>query len=194
MSSGLEFTTTPENEAVRALERFRDELLRAEQDAYDWKWAIIAGHNAIQNFMVCALDSPGRENLFSDRYNKEFEKWWHGQGGKGNVPPPFMAVFLELYRRLAPPFDVFKDMEAVNYWRNEFIHFAMNSWAVSVRVLPGRFLQCLRVIEHCGWNPGRYDWEDASRKSGAQQVYAECVEILTRLEAAYAAASSEPCS
>lgn len=188
MSMPLSFVTTPENEAVRALERFRDELLRAEQEPYDWKWAIIAGHNAIQNFMVCALDSSGRENLFTDRYNKEFEKWWRDLSGTGPAPPPFMAVYVELYRRLATPFDVFKDMEGVNCWRNEFIHFLMNTWLVSVHVLPRRFLQCLRVIEHCGWSPGRFAWEVELRKSRAQEVYAECVSILSRLQAAYAAA------
>jgi len=188
VSAGLEFTATPETEAVLALERFRDELGRAEANPYDWKWAIIAGHNAIQNFMVCALDSPGRENLFSDRYNKEFQKWWHDRGGQGTPPETYMAVFLELYRRLATPFDAFKDMEAINYWRNEFIHFVMNSWSVSVRVLPGRFLKCLEVIDHCGWTPGRFDWEDASLKPRTQQVYVQCVQILTRLDAAHAAA------
>jgi len=183
----LEFRTTPEIEGALALRRFRDELLRAEANPYDWKWAIIAGHNAIQNFMVCALDSPSRTDLFSDRYNKAFAKWWYGSGGKGKPPAIFMAVFMELYERLSPPFNVSKDMDALNHWRNDFIHFAMNSWAVSVRILPQRFLAGLRVIKHAGWNPGRFEWQSSVRKAAAQQTCRECVEVLERLKVQYSA-------
>lgn len=180
-----DFQTTPEREATRALSRFRDELARAEVDAYQWKWALIAGHNAIQNFMVCALDSPGRENLFSPRYNKEFGTWWHDMGGKGEAPAPFMAVFMELYRRLEAPIDAFDDMKAMNEWRNEFIHFLMSTWVVSVRPLPIRFLSCLRVIEYCGWQPGRFDWDDTTLQVQAQLDYEEAVSILERLRGRY---------
>jgi hypothetical protein len=188
MTPDLEFEATPESEAVFALERFAGELRRAETDAYDWKWAIIVGHNAIQNLMVAALDSPSRSEIFSERMNKEFVKWWYDHGGAGTPPAPFLAGFMELYRRLAPPFDVFADMDAINHWRNDFIHFAMNTWAVSVRILPDRFLRCLRVVEHCGWNPGRFEWDSEGLKPRAEKAHAQCVEILGRLKAAYAAA------
>jgi hypothetical protein len=181
----LRFTATPESEAVLALERFRQELGIVDRDIYAWKWAIIAGHNAVQNFMVAALDSPGREQLFSTRYNREFSDWWHVQGGTGPPPPPYMATFLELYRRLGTPCEVFADMEAVNVWRNDFLHFALNTWLVSVRPLPRRFLACLRVVEHCGWSPGRLEWTDASLGMRAQSTWADCVAALERLQPVY---------
>ncbi len=41
-------------EAVRALDKAREELRRVLADPYYWKWVIIALHNALQGFMVLA--------------------------------------------------------------------------------------------------------------------------------------------
>ncbi len=48
-------STDTEHEAVRALEATAQFLEEAESDPTKWKWAIIALHNAVQGFMVLAL-------------------------------------------------------------------------------------------------------------------------------------------
>jgi hypothetical protein len=185
MPSILEFETRPESEAVRALTRFRDDLRRAESEPYEWKWAIISGHNAIQNFMVAALDSTSREALFTKNANREFEDWWYAKAASGDAPEPALAAFMKLYGRLGLPFDVRGDMDAVNAWRNDFSHFVYSTWAVSVRRLPRRFLGCLRVIEFVGWAPGRFDWQDVGLRADAQRAHSDCVAILERLRTSY---------
>ena len=47
--------TDDEIEAVYALEKALAELRVARGQPYNWKWAILALHNALQGFMVLAL-------------------------------------------------------------------------------------------------------------------------------------------
>jgi hypothetical protein len=185
MPSNLSFELSPEVEAMRALERFRDELRRAESDPYDWKWAIIAGHNALQAFMVAALDSTARTGLFSRNSIREFEDWWRSRDEARNPPEPELASFMLLFGRLNLPFNVREDMDAINNWRKDFSHFLYSTWVVSVRPLPRRFLSCLRLIEYVGWEPGRIQWQDEVMKLRAQRAYEECVAISTRMKAGY---------
>lgn len=42
-------------EAVKGLEMFLSNIRKVKKDLYFWKWAIIALHNSVQGFMVCAL-------------------------------------------------------------------------------------------------------------------------------------------
>lgn len=181
----FQFVATPETEAVFALERLLEEVRRADAVLCNWKWALIAGHNATQNFMVLALDSDGREAIFSPRYQKEFHQWWVTQGAQGTPPEPYMAVFMELYKRLATPIDLSEDMEALNVWRNDFIHFYVNRFVVKVNLIPRRLLGGLQVVEHCGWNPGRFAWSEEDMKRRAMAAHAECVPLLWKLMTQY---------
>ena len=57
-------------EAINSLERTYYFILEVHNDPYNWKWIMIALHNATQAFMVLALQGTASLNVVKYR-----EKW-----------------------------------------------------------------------------------------------------------------------
>jgi hypothetical protein len=61
--------TDERKEAVNSLEKAYQFILEVHNDPYNWKWVIIAIHNATQAFMVLALQGPASLNVIKIEKN-----------------------------------------------------------------------------------------------------------------------------
>jgi hypothetical protein len=52
--------TNEHEEAMGALEAFGGFLARVRQDSFEWRWAILSLHTALQGFMEGAVESGQR--------------------------------------------------------------------------------------------------------------------------------------
>lgn len=189
MSPPIWLRADEQREAVRALEIFRTQLDLAVEDPLSWKWALVALHNALQNFIIASMNGPAMLGTL-----KPFiaEKWLEGtpaqaQGKVRSVPD----YFLELYGRMKdetgyrPSIEVDIAVGRLNEHRNAFIHYTPASWLVHVNELPGIALDCLEVIEALGWKPGCIQWQEPSLGVAAERELDACRARIEELEVRY---------
>jgi hypothetical protein len=112
-------STNTEHEAVGALEATAQFLEEVERDPDMWKWAIVALHNAVQGFMVLALNGSEswgalREEDIAVKVKAQRDSWQAKSAGDDaaadaannimarNPPkqPAKLAHFLDLYKRI----------------------------------------------------------------------------------------------
>ena len=97
MKNEIYLSTNELLEAVKALETFLNILRLVKGDKYYWKWAIIALHNSIPGFMVCAL--RGSSNLAV--LTPECAKAWTDSDQNGKpYPEEKLDDFLNLYKKI----------------------------------------------------------------------------------------------
>ena len=149
------FRTDEETELARALEKLADQLELATDDAYEWKWAIVALHNASQAACVVAVSETDQAGAVTD---PKVEREWLRAFLDGNVdassaPDPHLASFLVLYKRakalggaVIPP-ELDDDMTRLNVFRNVLIHFVPKTWALLLLGMPELVLRVLAFIE-----------------------------------------------
>jgi hypothetical protein len=116
---GGRISTDTEHEAIGSLEALADFLEDVETDPDHWKWAIIALHNAVQGFMVLALNGSQSWGALRDedialKCKAEVDFWKAKAAGDDvaaeaannimlwNPPkkPAKLAQFLDLYKRI----------------------------------------------------------------------------------------------
>ena len=59
-------------ESINALDMTDRTIRRVTDDIYEWKWVVIALHNAVQAFMVLALKGSNSFNVMGD---KQVDNW-----------------------------------------------------------------------------------------------------------------------
>jgi hypothetical protein len=174
---GIEFTDL--SASVDALEVFRDFLEAAQNDVQRLRWAIIAGHQAAQAFMISTLagsdgtgvltrQDRGKKGEAIKRYK---EALWSGQYPPPICPKNALASFMELYEFLQDDSDGSpmrryvdshgfrpkpRDLERVkrlNELRNGLIHFEPGGWLIesgyAVEALIGAYIVLAFTIEDC---------------------------------------------
>ena len=149
--------TDEQGEVYHTLISFHDFIQRADSDIYNWKWAIIALHNAVQGAMVVALRHTDGSGPFCEK--RERKRWEHFEK-TGELKPieGRLLSFLELYEKVKkkgkiqgqssvfyePPMNQDCAMERLNNFRNEFIHFSPKLWTV---MLAGAPSLCLSILD-----------------------------------------------
>ena len=145
------------SEAIKSLHKTHQFLLETHEDAYNWKWVMIALHNSTQAFMVLALMGTASLNVCKNR--REFVEAMNS----GNERPKLsMENFLHLYRGIkstdrmnqniySKTFSASKEtdyhMETLNEFRNTFIHFKPCNWSLGISTSPDLANSVLDVIE-----------------------------------------------
>lgn len=166
----LELRTSTVQEAKRSLDSLGMLLPPVMEDTYNWKWVIITAHNALQNFIVAALEgtSPGRvlvsrENPFSGSGGSTWEK-------------PKLLSFPDLYDRVKKPEFMSQNIDSKPYrpkgsegpsisWltdlRNELTHFDPKTLILSIQdtlMLPRVISDVLDAIEFLAFDSHNVRW------------------------------------
>lgn len=182
-------------EAVNSLEKTYQFLLEIHEDPYNWKWVIIALHNATQAFMVLALMGTASLNVVKDR-----EKWFEAiRLGNEYPKQQFLLNFLKLYNDIklkdrmmqniySKSFlcseEIDGSMEKINELRNNFIHFIPCNWSIEIALFPEVCRQVLSVVEFLILESGnvRFYDNDEFEKANLAELITKIKSVLEELE------------
>jgi hypothetical protein len=197
----LWLSTDETEEAISALEFFAKFCTELIADKYRWKWAIIALHNSVQNFMVLALrQGDGLPALDEKNAKKVLE----ARQGKREYPEPRLASFPALYekikddqimsycggRQFIPTADHDRAIKNLNELRNEFIHFPPQGWGLDIAGSPRVCLLSLDVISFIGWESRHLIFYADNQESRAKKALEKSRAILNDVKKQYDPASS----
>jgi hypothetical protein len=187
--------TDEQVEATASLETAGESAARVANDVYQWRWVVLALHNALQGFMVIALRGSDGLAVLPDRVAAEWLRAYHAK-----QPPPQEKLdsFLRLYAKIkgprirqfihSVPFRPGNShdwsVKKLNALRNQFIHFLPLSWSLEVSGLPRIALDCVDLVEFLGWRCGNVHWNESSveqrAKSSTQALRAELSALVSK--------------
>ena len=184
--------TDETNEAISALEMLSEITPFLVKDIYRWKWAIIATHKALQDFMVIALRQGNVLLALKDNIAAECLRA-HKEGGK--QPIEKLDNFLNLYKKVksermlcqghgkrfkADPEHNWA-VKKLNELRNEFLHFVPKGWSLELIILPKICLNCLEIIEFLAWQSGNVIFNDETQQVRALSALKMSKAILSEI-------------
>ena len=132
MAKPIFIETDERKEAMKALEFVTFALRLSSEDVYCWKWVIIAVHNAMQAFIVCAISGTAGLGAIKEHIVAKWLKVL--DSGSGSYPDLSLGWFPELYARMKKEFNfvplpnVDESVDRLNKFRNGFIHFTPKAW------------------------------------------------------------------
>jgi hypothetical protein len=182
-------------EAVNALEKTYRFILEVHEDPYNWKWAIIALHNATQASMVLALMGTASLNVIKDQ-EKRLEAI---RLGNEYQEQQFLHDFRKLYNGIKSKncmiqngyskcFQGSEEIDdAINiliYFRNKYIHFIPGSWSIDIAMFPAMCKRVLMVVEFLILESGnvRFYDNDEFEKANLVKLIAKIRNELEKLE------------
>ncbi|MFV2053542.1 hypothetical protein [Aliiroseovarius sp. YM-037] len=145
-------------------------IICAKQEPGEWKWVILAVHNALQGAMVCHLSGSAQLGaLRKDSIKKALS--WHEEDRQGiekDYPDEMLADANELFKRVIGDADiregagglviVTKDetnaFNSLHRLRREFAHFTPKGWSLELSGLPLIVSRCgglIKKIAVAGW-------------------------------------------
>ncbi len=122
-------------------------LVKKRRSRSQWKWIIVAAHDALQGALVCAVADTTGTNVLSKKSAKKMLDWLNDTSKE--YPGEYMADFGALLKRAAitlPSGDA-KDIRKLHGMRNEFAHFTPKAWSIELAGLPRIINAALRLIE-----------------------------------------------
>jgi hypothetical protein len=187
MSSNVErwFNTDEAQDAVFSLEVTADHLAKTANDVRHWKWVIVALHNALQGFMVLALQGSDAFNVMA-KTDKSSREWWEAvRRGDPKFPSAKMDYFMGLYKKIQDPrfmrmyvhsktfspSEMQTDsVEELNNLRKRFVHFMPKVWGIEVSGGPQLVEDCMGIIDFLVLTSGNILWHDESLESKANDL------------------------
>lgn len=187
--------TDERKEAVNSLEKTYQFLSEVSEDPYNWKWVMIALHNATQAFMVLALKGTASLNVIKDR-----EIWFEAiQLGNDYPKKQSLLNFLNLYndikiknrmmqninsKSFTGSEEIDSSMKKLNDFRNKFIHFIPCNWSIEIVLFPIICKQVLSVVEFLILESGnvRFYDNDEFEKANLEELITKIKGELERLE------------
>ena len=177
-----------QKDAARAMEMLNAQLVSAVIDPYSWKWVMVTLHHALQAFAVSGLaaEAPsaqapqaGRGRLqwtpaSVDRFAAERDD---------HLPALYEEVKRVTKFPASPAID--QDVQSLVECRRVFIQTPPQWWGLQVNDLPRTVLNCLRVVEHLGWNPGHIAWHKPGLVDLARNKHIASIKILDALDRQY---------
>lgn len=164
--------TNEHEEAIGALEAFTRFVARVRQDLFEWRWAILSLHTALQGFMVVALRDTAGMLPLSD----EVAAAWMAACRSGQpLPQERLDSFPNLYKKIKKreiaevlqghafsPFGTQgRSVRILNQTRNQLVHFVPASWSLEATGLPAMCLDCLPIIRYLAHDYRELVWEMA---------------------------------
>jgi hypothetical protein len=140
----LRWLRTDEREdAVRSLEWSAEIAKTVCTKPHNWKWLLISLHNAVQGYMVVALE---KGNGLLTLRPKVAEKWLAAFDGDGPYPVEKLDDFLPLYEKIknpvhfrepfCPSAEQNRRIERLHELRCQFMHFTPRGWGLELAGLP----------------------------------------------------------
>ena len=159
-----EYIRTDEREdAINALEHAVETAPTLIDNPLNWKWVIIAIHNALQGALVCTLSGTHRAGALGDKSMRDMLDWFESSRTNPDVPYPseWLAPLLELYKRakdarymlefggqpLSTTSEQDDDIKRLNDLRRGFVHFTSKSWSIESAGLPRIVLNATAFID-----------------------------------------------
>jgi len=185
------------NEAVRALEIVEKFLSNVISDTYYWKWVVIALHNSLQGFMVCALRGSSGLNVLKDKVAKKWSKAY--QSGSGKYPVEILDTYLNLYKKIksnnmkmyvgskkfCPKGQEDHNVKELNQLRNKFIHFTPAGWSLEVSGLPIIIKDCIAIIEFLAFTSNNIHYPNDELQSEIREMIDKIRNEIAKIEVAY---------
>jgi uncharacterized protein (DUF4415 family) len=150
-------------ELVSTIEHCGD-LAQELGDSSNWKWLILAIHNAVQCACVCALrgeDTIGLTMLTPKSGRKKLNIIEGSRtGAKAQYSDDRLDEMLKLYEKVSGPDSLNpqqrlprlakrdKDITRLNEFRNKFVHFVPGGWSIELSGMPRIMEHACQVIEH----------------------------------------------
>ena len=110
---------------------------------HNWKWLLLSLHNAVQGYMVVALEKGN--GLLALR-PKVARRWLEAFEGNGPYPVEKLDDFMPLYEKVKnlkyfqTPFPASaehdKRITQLNALRGQFVHFTPRGWSLELTGLP----------------------------------------------------------
>ncbi len=150
-------------DAINALEHAAENALTLENNPLNWKWVIVAIHNALQGALVCTLSGTDGTGALGDKSMKEMWEWFEASRTDLDAPYPdeWLAAPLKLYERAkdlanmqefggvplrtTPEQD--DDVKRLNNLRRGFAHRPPTGWSIESVGLPRIVLNATAIIE-----------------------------------------------
>lgn len=177
----LTLRTNEEIEAVRALEMVAKLLPTVEHDAYQWKWVLIALHNAVQGFMVLSLQGTWPVRVFMEAHAKKAIEAYEQEVAKPRDERDYermflsgkLDYFLNLYEKIQsdeqmgqfvtsrtfrPDGTQTQSMEQLNEKRNGFMHFVPISTTMYVGDFPTVLGDCVALMSFLAFDSQNVTW------------------------------------
>jgi hypothetical protein len=183
-------------ESVSALRMMRDTARKVINDVYQWKWIVIASHNALQGFMVLALRNGNNLTVMPD---KLAGKWLEAYRADKPLPEERLDSFPNLYkkikgehmerlvmsRRFTATADQDRCVKKLQELRNNFIHFIPKGWSIEVSGLPSLCLAIIEIIEFLGWESSNVLWHKEGQREEAESIISELKVTLDAINDQY---------
>lgn len=150
-------------DVINALEHAANTAETLEKRPLDWKWVIIAVHNALQGALVCTMSGTHGTGALSDESMKAMWEWFEASRTDPNAPYPkeWLAPLFKLYERakkqrymgefggqpLSTTEEQDNDVKRLNNLRREFMHFTPKGWSIETAGLPRIVLNAILIIE-----------------------------------------------
>jgi hypothetical protein len=177
-----------QKDAARAMEVLNAQLVAAVIDPYSWKWVMVTLHHTVQAFAVSGLASEPTPIQAPQAGAGRFQ-WTPAAVDRFAVDrDDYLPALYEEVKRVtkfpsSPAID--QDIDALIECRRLFIQKPPRWWSLQVNELPRTVLNCLRVVEHLGWNPGHIDWYKPSLVDLARTKHIASIKILDALDRQY---------
>jgi hypothetical protein len=205
----LLLSTDAVTEAVRALEKAAELLPTVERDPYQWKWVLIALHNAVQGFMVLALEGSWHVRALTRKDAKRLVQAHDAEVAKPEHERTFdwmfqevkLDYFMELYGKvqdekempmsmvtkvLVPQGTQTSSMEKLNRLRNQFIHFVPVRLTEYVGDWPEMVADGAAVVSFLAFESGNVTWDlDGELEGQTRRHLSTLSEEAARLTAFY---------
>lgn len=192
--------TNEENEAFQSLVMSNEQLLLVDADSYRWKWAIIALHNSLQNFMTIALSNGNILSTLKADSAKTLSAYWETRDMEPDYPDKLLLdVFPSLYskiksdamkvyvnsRSFIATADIDLSVARLNSLRNSFIHYIPRHLILELDGLPKIAFDALAVIEFLLVSSGNVRFFDNSMQAEAIELIPAIRSRLVQLELRY---------
>lgn len=150
-------------DAINALEHAVETALTLEDNPLNWKWVIVAIHNALQGALVCTMSGTDGTGALSNKSRKKMLEWFEASRTDPDAPFPSerLDVPLKLYGRAKDPTymkefggeplrttqEQDNDVKRLNNLRIGFAHFTPKGWSIESAGLPRIVLNAAAIIE-----------------------------------------------
>ena len=150
-------------DAVNALEHAVDVASTLDSTPLNWKWLLIAIHNAFQGALVCTLSGSHGTGALTEKSMAAIWDWYEAPSNdpRAKHPKEWLAPPLDLYARAkqenymsefggnpirtTPEQD--NDVRKLNELRRSFAHYTPRLWSIEIVGLPRIVINVVEVIE-----------------------------------------------
>lgn len=161
-SSSLNFLSIDEKEnAVDSLVMVAKFLESVDSDVYHWKWVVIALHNALYGFMICALYKANLSNVCeNNRKQGEYRliSFWTA------LERVQSEQYISGYVNAKPIQLVDEQKQSIGVLtellRNSFEHFVPTGWSIEISGMPTIVNSIAEVIDELAFKTGTVFWEE----------------------------------